>query len=226
MVKKILILDSGPIINFSMNSLLYLFEKIDLIPEMDIVMTDFVRKEVVDYPLNIKRFELDALRVNELIQKKIIKTPADFGISKEEISKQTQKIISVINSTLKANNRYIKIVSDAEVSCLALSLLLNKKNIETMIGIDERTTRILFEKSENLEELMSKKLKARVVIDNNEFKKFGIFRFIRSSEIVYVAYKKNLTQIKGKKALEALIFATKFKGSSISFEEIDKLKRL
>ncbi|OIO81052.1 hypothetical protein AUJ84_01775 [Candidatus Pacearchaeota archaeon CG1_02_32_132] len=226
MVKKILILDSGPIINFSMNSLLYLFEKIDSIPEMDIVMTNFVRKEVVDYPLNIKRFELDALRVNELIQKKIIKTPTDFGISNEEISKLTQKIISVINLTLKANNQYIKIVSDAEVSCLALSLLLNKKNIETMIGIDERTTRILFEKSENLEELMSKKLKTRVVIDNNEFKKFGIFRFIRSSEIVYAAYKKNLTLIKGKRALEALIFATKFKGSSISFEEIDKLKRL
>jgi hypothetical protein len=56
---------------------------------------------------------------------------------------------------------------------------------------------------------------------------FSKFKFIRSSELVYVAYKKGIINLgNNKKVLEALLYATKFKGSSISFEEINELKRL
>jgi len=57
----------------------------------------------------------------------------------------------------------------------------------------------------------------------NSFKGFS---FVRSSELVYVAYKLDLIQIADPRTLEALILATKFKGSSISWEEINILKKL
>jgi hypothetical protein len=41
-----------------------------------------------------------------------------------------------------------------------------------------------------------------------------------------VAYKKGLIRLQGKKVLEAVLYATKFKGTAISFEEIETLKKL
>ena len=58
-----------------------------------------------------------------------------------------------------------------------------------------------------------------------DFKIFSKYRFIRSTEMVYVAFKKGLISLNGKKALEALLYATKFKGSSVSYEEIDAIKK-
>jgi len=35
-----------------------------------------------------------------------------------------------------------------------------------------------------------------------------------------------LTGLQGKKVLEALVYATKFKGAAISFDELNELKKL
>ena len=160
------------------------------------------------------------------MENKILILPESLGISKKEINAKTKEIQSRINNTFKAENKFINIVSEAESSCLALSLILTEKKIENIIAIDERTTRMLFEKPENLESLMSKKLHKRVYLANQDFRNIGKFRFIRSPELVYVAYKKGLTELKSKKALEALLYATKFKGSSVSYEEIKQIKKM
>ena len=55
---------------------------------------------------------------------------------------------------------------------------------------------------------------------------FPNYKFIRSTELVFVAYKKGIINIHGKNVLDALLYATKFKGSSISFEEIEELKKV
>jgi hypothetical protein len=129
------------------------------------------------------------------------------------------------NHILSSDGRWLRIVSEGEVSCLALSEELSKKGIDNLIAIDERTTRMLSEKPENLERIMEKKLHMHVEVKGGT-KEFSEFRFIRSSEIVYVAYKKGLLGLEGKKALEAALYATKFQGAAISFEEIDVLKKL
>ncbi len=223
---KILILDSGPIINLSMNGLLYLFEEIKKSGNIRIILTDSVKKEVIDRPMDIPRFELGAIRVDELISENIFEMSDKIGISNSSIMERTQKILNKLNSTIKVNGKFITIVSEAECSCLALSQILNEKGIENLIAIDERTTRAIFEKPENLIRLMQKRLHKKAIIENNDFRKIGRFKFIRSSEIVFVAHKKNMTHIRGKKALEALIYATKYKGCAISDEEINQLKKL
>ena len=225
MIEKALLFDSGPLINLSMNGLLYIIEKLKKTFNGKFIITESVKYEIIDKPLRIPRFELGALRIQELLDSKILEMPGSLGINNAMIKEELNNFSNVANNCVKANNKSINIISEAETSCLALSKILTKKNIENIIAIDERTTRILTEKPENLEKLMGDKLKMRVRIQC-DLNSFSNFRFIRSTELVYVAYKKNLLGLEGKKALEAALYATKYKGAAVSFEEIDVLKRM
>ncbi len=222
---KVLILDAGPLINLSMNGLLDIFEKIKS-QGITIVITNYVYQEVVDRPSHIPRFELGALKIKELMNKKVIQLATEIGISEQEIEQETKRFMQIMNCAIKTDNRCVEIVSSAETSCLAVSSILSKRRINNIIGIDERTTRVLFEKPDNLRDLMSEKLHRKMLLNTNDLRTLGQFRFIRSSELVYVAYKKGFIKLNDKRALEALLYATKYKGCAISWEEIEQLKRL
>jgi hypothetical protein len=222
---KVLILDAGPLINLSLNGLLEIYEKIQE-RGIKIVITNYVYQEVVDRPSHIPRFELGALKIKDLIEKKVVQFAGNLGIAEQEIESETQRMLSIINSSVRTENKSIEIVSPAEISCLAVSKILSKRGIQNIMAIDERTTRVLFEKPQNLAELMSNKLHRRIFINSKDIQIIGNFKFIRSSELVYVAYKKGFIKINDKRALEALLYATKFKGCSISWEEIDQLKKM
>jgi len=224
--KKVLIFDSGPIINFSMNGLLYLIEKLKENFSGSFIITNDVKKEIYDRPITIQRFELEALRIKKLLDDKVLELPESIGIKNQDLEATTLEIMTLANKSFQTRGKFINILSKAETSCLALSRELRKRGIENIIAIDERTARIIGEKPENLEKLMSKKLHNKVTLVNNKIKEMKEFKFIRSSELVYVAHKKNLTKIKDKKALEALLYATKYKGASISWDEVNVLKKL
>jgi len=57
---------------------------------------------------------------------------------------------------------------------------------------------------------------------NEEFHKSD---FIRSTELIYVAYKKGIIP-NNKELLDAMLYAAKFKGAAISSEEIKEIERL
>ncbi|MFH1802779.1 MAG: hypothetical protein ABH864_05030 [archaeon] len=223
---KILVLDSGTLINLSMNGLLYILPELKKLTGVRLAITSDVKYETVDRPAGVPRFELGALRIKELISSGTLEMPEAFSISNESVKLETKALMDIANNTVEARGKFIRIVSDAEMSCLALSKQLTEKGIENIIGVDERTTRILSEKPENLQKLMSKRLHFNVTLEKNNFTQFRNFRFIRSTELVYVAYKKGVLKLKDPKALEAGLFATKFKGSSVSFDEINVLKKL
>jgi hypothetical protein len=223
---KALIFDSGAIINLSMNGLLYILEELKKDFEGRFIITEEVKYEVIDRPIKVQRFELEALRVQQLLKEKVLEPPESLGISNSEIQRETKNLLEIANHTISSNGRWVEVVSGAEMSCLALNSILQKKGIECIIAIDERTTRILSEKPENLKKIMSDKLHMNISLAEGNLEKLSNFKFIRSSEIGYVAFKKNLLHLKDKKALEAVLYATKFKGSSISFDEINELKNL
>lgn len=223
---KALIFDSGTLINLSMNGLLDILERLKKGFDGKFLITQAVKYEIIDRPINVGRFELGALRLQALLNSNVLEMPASMNIPENLITQMTGTLMEKANHAIQVQGQWVTLVSEAEISCLALSSLLEKKGVTTLIAIDERTTRIMCEKPQTLEQLMSERLHQRARLMSADLQLFRNYRFIRSSELVYVAYKKGLLGLEGKKALEAALYATKYHGAAISFEEIDALKKL
>jgi predicted nucleic acid-binding protein len=220
---KDLIFDAGPIINFAMNGLLPLFKKIKKEFKGDFLITKEVKQEIIDTPMEIKRFELEALQIKELFDEKIIKHADITEKEVDELRNKREEIMRIANSTFFTNKRSIHILDKGECAALALSSILKSENV---IVIDERTTRMLCENPENLRRLFEKKLHTKVNANTKNYEFFRKFKIIRSTELAYIANKKGLLEIKDPKTLEAILYGLKFRGCSISEEEIDKMKKM
>ncbi len=224
--EKALIFDSGILINLSLNGLLYILPEIKKIFKGKLLITHSVKYEVIDRPINVQRFELEALRIKDLLDSGVLELPEAIKVDRKTIEKETFSLLDKANHFIWANNRWIQIVSDAEISCLALYDECLRRGIEPLVAIDERTTRLLVEDPVALEKLLSIKLHAKAKLVEKEYKIFSKYKLIRSPELIYFAHKKNLLHLKGPKVLEAAIYASKFHGSAISWEEINELKKL
>jgi len=226
-MNRAIIFDSGALISLSMSGLINELIKLKENFNGNFLITEQVKFELVDKPIKIKRFELEALRIQELLNKKILEMPDSIGIDSKIIEHKAQEIMEMSNNFFESSREKIKIMQLGEASCLALSKLLKEKKIENVIVVDERTTRMLVEKPENLKELLQKKLHIRIKQIKENFDYFRDFKVIRSTELIYVAWKKGLTDLKdGKLVLDALLYALKFKGCAISYEEIEEIKNL
>ena len=222
---KAIIFDSGTLISLSMNGITDILEKLKGIFDGKFIITNDVKKEVIDRPLKIKKFSLEALKIKHLLDKKILEMPFSAGLNEKEVARKTEEMLNRVNSTY-IGGRDIHIIDYGEASCLAVSKMLSEKGIENVIAVDERTTRMLGEKPENLANLLEKRLHVKIKqnIDNYNF--FRGFKFIRSAELVYVAYKKGLVDLKNGNVLDALLYAMKFKGCAISGDEIKEMEKL
>jgi len=226
MTSKAIIFDASTLISLSMNGLLGELESLKKIFSGKFIITKDVKREVIDKPITIKRFELEALQVKDLLDRKVIEMPVCVGVKDEEISKITEELKGIANNTFMARGRAIKIIDSGETSCLAVSKILSEKKIESVIALDERTLRMLCEKPENVDKLFQRKLHSKVTCKSENFKFFKGFKFIRSSELIYVAYKKGIIKLKGSLVLDALLYALKFKGCAISGDEIREIKAI
>lgn len=221
---KLLILDAGPLISLTMNGLLNVFENLKTkFPEIKIVLTPQVKRETIDRPLKIKKYELEAIKITELLEKGVL-TPSSEFISNREIERETANMLKTANSIFRASGQTISPIQEGEASCLALSKLCGMENL---IVIDERTTRLLTESPESLHTLMERKVHTKLDFNTKNLKEFRKFRFIRSSEILFVAYKNNLLNMKkDKQVLDAVLYSVKFSGTAVSSKEIEEMKSL
>jgi len=223
MKEKAIVFDSGAIITFAMNGLLDVLEDLKKSFNGYFLITNEVKNEIVDKPLTIKRFQFEALRIKDLIDRRILEFPYKI-IDKKELSNKTEQIFDALNHTYFARGEFMKIVSKGEISVLALSLLLKEKGIDNIVAIDERTARLMCENPSNLQKIFNYKLHTEVLM-KKDISFLRNIKIIRSSELMYFAYKKGLLHLKDH-ILEALLYAAKYKGCSISFEEIEQMKRL
>lgn len=223
---KAIIFDASTLITFAMNGLLPELRELKKIFKGRFLITKEVKHEIIDKPLTIKRFELEALKLKQLLDEKILEMPFSLNIGEDEVSKKTKEFLDIANEMFLGRGKPIRLIDSGEASCLALSRILNEKKLEHVLAIDERTTRMLVEKPENLERLLSKKLHTKVKLKKENFKMFKDFKIIRSAELVYVIYKKKLARLKDGQVLDALLWAVKFKGCSISSDEIREIKRM
>lgn len=223
---KALIFDASTLISFAMNGLYDELRKLKGIFDGKFIITKEVKGEVIDRPLTIKRFELEALKIKQLLDEGVLELPSSLNISDKEISKNAYRFIEIANTTFKSRKDHIKLIDLGEASCVALARILEDRRIENVLAIDERTIRMLIEKPENLEKLLENKLHSEIILNKENLKRFKGFKIIRSTELVYLAYKKGLIDLKYGMVLDALLYAMKFKGCSISEEEIREVERI
>ena len=159
---KILIFDSSSLITLTMNSLIDLLADLKKQFQGKFLITKSVKYETIDKPLTIKKFELGALKIKKLLDEKVLEMPESININEQELKEKTQEMLKIANSSFLAKNEFMHIIDDGEASCLALSLILEEKKIENVIAIDERTTRMIGEKPENLKKLFESKLHTKV----------------------------------------------------------------
>jgi len=222
---KYLIFDAGPIISLTMNGMLPIIEKLKSVFNGEFILTPHVKHEVVDRPMKIKKYKLEAIRVQDMIERGIFKMSGDI-VPDNELEREIKRLLKVTNGVLRTTQtgEKIKLIHKGEAACLAFANLCGCDNV---IVIDERTTRMLTESPQNLEKMMEKKLHTPLKAELSLLNELKNFKFIRSAELLFIAYKKGLIPIKkSKDLLDALLYGVKFKGAAISRSEIEEMKKL
>ncbi len=221
--KKYLIFDAGPLISLTMSGLLPVLEKLKQNFSGEFILTPQVKREVIDKPRTIKKYKLESFMIQNLFDKGILRLSSDF-VQNQVLEKETFRILKTLNSSFKAFGKNVELIQTGEASCIAFSQLCK---CDSVIVIDERTARLLIEAPENLKEIMEHKLHTKINFDKQNIKPLKDLLFIRSAELIYIAYKKNLIDIKdGKDLLQALLYSLKYKGTAISTEEINEISEI
>jgi predicted nucleic acid-binding protein len=206
------VFDSGVIITLSLNNLL---GKLNLLKKNygEFYITEEVKKELVDRPIKGRKFKLEALQIQRLIDSKILKV----------YSKKLNvgPVLKLCNSIFRCGKN-LKVLDKAEVESFLLA-----SELKCAYVVDERTMRMLIEHPFGLEKVLERKMRCNVEIDSkklNEFKEICPVKVLRSVELMVVAYSKGyFRDLKGD-VLDALLWGLKLRGSSISFDEIKKIK--
>jgi len=223
--KKAVVFDSSTIISLVLNGLFIDLKTLKQNFNGYFLLTKEVREEVITKPLGIKRFKLEALKVQQMLRENIFQTPEVLGINEDEVTRLTQELMKKANYSFLSKKKEIEIIAEGETSCLALSKILKEKGVENILAIDERTIRLLVEKPENLRELLEKRLHVQVKVINKNFKEFQGFKIVRSSELMFLLYKRKLLRWTEEGILDAILWGLKLNGCAISREEIEEIEQ-
>jgi len=222
-MKKILF-DSSTLISLSSSCLFNAVGEMFLSMGVKGVISSGVELESIINPLKIKRFELNAVR---------IRNGLDIGwLEKIKIEKEwnqeVQDLMGEANKCFLGPNGPLTVIHLGEVE----ALILTEKIPSNILAVDERTTRMIIEEPERLRKLLRKRnnisIKRNKNLSDLISSRFSSLRFVRSSELVALAYEKGFLEKEigpGKKALEAALYALKFNGCALGSSEIEKFLR-
>ncbi len=226
---KSIIFDAGPIISLTMNNLLWILEPLKRVSNANFYITELVKKELVDTPLNkTKKFMFEALQVLRYIENKTLEIEENY-----EIKNQTAKLVDIANNCFKAFGHNINLVHEAEISAIALYL---QKKADAFV-VDERTARLLIENPKKLHNILRHTLHTNIEENKNNIKEFRKLtknvKVIRSAELVTVAYEnglldKYLTNVPypEKVLLESVLWGVKLNGCAVSKRELEQIMRI
>ncbi len=218
---KTIIFDTGPIISLTTTNLLGILEEFK--KKANLAITIGVKRELVDRPLETKRFKFEALQVQSLIDRGILTVLKD-----EAITKKSQELSNLANSILSAHGQNIKIVQIGEMETIAAALLYKADTI----AVDERITRTLLENPHGLHLLMEKRLHMQLKHDQKLLRDWEEatrhINVIRSIELVTIAYEQGLLDKfivdipnARRELLESILWSVKLNGCSVTEDEMD-----
>jgi len=225
---KTIVLDSGPVISLALNNLLWLFTQVKEKYNIRFIITEAVKKEIVDHPFETKKFKFEAIQVMVLLDNntiEVVKTPS--------IIKKTEEFISLANRSFRTDYHELTLVHFAEFSAICASLELNAD----AVMIDERTTRYMMEKPDKLKNLLMHKLHTKIRIQKKPLETLRRLcknvKFIRSAEFVSIAFEKGMldkylpkVNEPKKNLLGSLLWALKLNGCAISNRDLETIMRL
>ncbi len=184
------------------------------------VIPSGVVAESISTPMKYKRLELSAVRIQNGIEEGWIETMELDKKGRQE----ARNVMFLANNCFEGSRGPLTLLHLGEVEALVLANCIGAK----LIGIDERTTRMIIEEPQKLAKLLSKRLHHDVSLNkqysNELIEKFADINFIRSTELVALAAEKGYLVDEigtGKKALEAALYAVKFMGCAVGSQEIE-----
>ncbi len=225
---RALLFDAGPIISLTTNNLLWLLEPLKERFKGEFYLTEGVCKELIEKPLRTKKFKFEALQVQHMIEKGVLKV-----IKNGKIRGKAEQLLDLANSIFYVRGNPMRALQLGELESLAAAKVMS---IPYMV-VDERVTRLLLENPGQLEELLEKRLHADVHVKSAMLAKLhkeveGV-KLIRSFELVTIAYELGLLDgylVKipdaRKQLLQAVLWGIKLNGCSAGQREIDEVVNL
>ena len=222
---KAMLFDAGPIISLTTNNLLWLLEPLKEVFKGEFYIPESVRKELVERPLQTKKFKFEALQVQREIEKGVLKV-----IKGDDVKAKAKQLLDMANRIFYVHKHPINVLQIGELEGLAAAKI---RNIPYVV-VDERVTRLLLESPGQMEQLLENRLHANVYVDSAKLVKLhkeveGV-QLIRSLELVTIAYELGLledylVQIPEarKQLLQAILWGVKLNGCSAGQYEIDEV---
>ncbi|MEM4296060.1 MAG: hypothetical protein QXP22_00515 [Candidatus Anstonellales archaeon] len=219
-MERAIFCDSSSLISIGEACMLDVFEFFSS-RDINFLITDIIENEIVKKPLSIemKGYQLSALRLKRLIDKKII------NVIKTD-QKETEEFLSIVNNIFFADGRAIRLVDAGEANIILKAEELGINNIL----MDERTTRLMIEAPFKISEHFEQELNKEVKINEKNLKQairvLNKFNVIRSCEFISIAYENGFFSKYGKDArnfFEAALYKLKYNGCAISFDDISDI---
>ncbi len=225
--QKNLFFDAGPIITLVMSRLIWILPELKKQLNGTFYITPAVKKELIERPLTVKRFEFEALQVAKLIRDGIIevyeKVPGDT----------VHQLITLANSSFSINGKNMDIIQSGEMESVACAL----QERAASVVMDERTLRLFIESNKEMKKLLELRFQKEVVPNSKNMNLFSAqlqdITIIRSVELLAVAYKLNLLdsyippQKDGRQVLlDAILWSAKYNGCAVTQHEIEEMKEI
>ena len=160
---KSMVFDSSSIISLATNNLLWVLEPLKEKFKGRFCIGSSVKQEIIDVPINGKRFRLEAVMILDLLRDGVLELVED-----PKINEITDKLMSLSGSIFETKGEYIQVIHKGEVQSLALVKYLNSN----AYVIDERTTRLLVENPKKLTGILLNKLHSRINVNKNNLDEY------------------------------------------------------
>ncbi len=223
-----IIFDTGPLITLTLNNLIWLLEPLKKRFEGNFYISESVKRELIDRPLDINRFKFEALCSLRYLRQKTIELYPE-----QNHKKLTEELLELSNKIFSAHGNYIKVMHIGEIETIALACFLDSE----AIVVDERTTIEIIENPRRLKKHLSKKLHTKVSVNKDNLNRLkGItknIRVIRSIELAIAAYETGLLDCylpdkpyNNEFLLDAVLWGLKLNGCAVSEDEIKEIIKL
>lgn len=222
----VIVVDSSTIISCAVNCILWVFDELKA-EGVRFIVPEGVKNEVIESGLNSQKFKFEAIRVLHHFVNNTFET------YNGDLRSETSKLLSYANSSFYVKNKQLKVLQEADAQVAVLAKKINADAILT----DERTLRMFIEDPYGIKKYLEEKFHTRVNVNERSLQNFSEYvqniPVMRSAELVVYAFDngifdptiKRCSAVKSincrKEIISGLLYALKFSGCAISFEEIN-----